>query len=131
MAEHSTPQAFLKLKIQTVPQAAKTEICQRGSSPVRVHRLSAGFVPAQASCVEYRLVVRDANTLQVLQLYTCLDQIQYIEWSSDSLFILCAMYKRGIVQVRTKAERAGDWGVVGVGAPERQALGQMLLIVCA
>ncbi|NXL42439.1 WRP73 protein, partial [Podilymbus podiceps] len=52
-----------------------------------------------ASCVQYRLVVRDANTLQVLQLYTCLDQIQYIEWSSDSLFILCAMYKRGIVQV--------------------------------
>ncbi|NXV41620.1 WRP73 protein, partial [Uria aalge] len=52
-----------------------------------------------ASCVQYRLVVRDANTLQILQLYTCLDQIQYIEWSSDSLFILCAMYKRGIVQV--------------------------------
>uniref|UniRef100_A0A8B9MCG6 WD repeat containing, antisense to TP73 n=1 Tax=Accipiter nisus TaxID=211598 RepID=A0A8B9MCG6_9AVES len=52
-----------------------------------------------ASCVQYRLVVRDVNTLQILQLYTCLDQIQYIEWSSDSLFILCAMYKRGIVQV--------------------------------
>ncbi|XP_059685989.1 WD repeat-containing protein WRAP73 isoform X2 [Gavia stellata] len=52
-----------------------------------------------ASCVQYRLVVRDVNTLQILQLYTCLDQIQYIEWSSDSLFVLCAMYKRGIVQV--------------------------------
>lgn len=52
-----------------------------------------------ASGVQYRLVVRDANTLQILQLYTCLDQIQHIEWSSDSLFILCAMYKRGIVQV--------------------------------
>uniref|UniRef100_A0A8D0KVA4 WD repeat containing, antisense to TP73 n=1 Tax=Strix occidentalis caurina TaxID=311401 RepID=A0A8D0KVA4_STROC len=52
-----------------------------------------------ASCVQYRLVVRDASTLQILQLYTCLDQIQYIEWSSDSLFILCAMYKRGVVQV--------------------------------
>ncbi|XP_006016278.1 WD repeat-containing protein WRAP73 isoform X1 [Alligator sinensis] len=52
-----------------------------------------------ASCVQYRLIVRDVNTLQILQLYTCLDQIQYVEWSSDSLFILCAMYKRGIVQV--------------------------------
>ncbi|XP_040507062.1 WD repeat-containing protein WRAP73 isoform X4 [Gallus gallus] len=52
-----------------------------------------------ASCVQYRLIIRDVNTLQILQLYTCLDQIQYIEWSSDSLFILCAMYKRGIVQV--------------------------------
>ncbi|NXH18767.1 WRP73 protein, partial [Bucco capensis] len=52
-----------------------------------------------ASCVQYQLVVRDVSTLQILQLYTCLDQIQHIEWSSDSLFILCAMYKRGIVQV--------------------------------
>lgn len=57
-----------------------------------------------ASCVQYRLIIRDVNTLQILHLYTCLDQIQYIEWSSDSLFILCAMYKRGIVQVRTQAE---------------------------
>lgn len=54
--------------------------------------------------MQYRLIIRDVNTLQILQLYTCLDQIQYIEWSSDSLFILCAMYKRGIVQVRTQTE---------------------------
>ncbi|ETE60008.1 WD repeat-containing protein WRAP73, partial [Ophiophagus hannah] len=54
-----------------------------------------------ASGVQYRLVIRDVSTLQILQLFTCLDQIQHIEWSSDSLFIFCAMYKRGIVQVRT------------------------------
>ncbi|XP_074074760.1 WD repeat-containing protein WRAP73 isoform X3 [Macrotis lagotis] len=52
-----------------------------------------------ASCIQYRLVVRDVSTLQVLQLYTCLDQIQHLEWSADSLFILCAMYKRGLVQI--------------------------------
>ncbi|XP_026867092.1 WD repeat-containing protein WRAP73 isoform X1 [Electrophorus electricus] len=52
-----------------------------------------------ATCVQYRLVVRDVNTLQILQLYTCLDQVASMEWSSDSLFILCAMYKRGLVQV--------------------------------
>ena len=45
-------------------------------------------------------MVRDVHTLQILHLYTCLDQIQHIEWSADSLFILCAMYKRGQVQVR-------------------------------
>lgn len=56
-------------------------------------------LPLQASCIQYRLVVRDANTLQILQLYTCLDQIQHLEWSADSLFILCALYKRGLVQV--------------------------------
>ncbi|KAF3860263.1 hypothetical protein F7725_000518 [Dissostichus mawsoni] len=52
-----------------------------------------------ATCVQYRLVVRDVGTLQILQLYTCLDQISHMDWSSDSLFILCAMYKRGLVQV--------------------------------
>ncbi|KAM8863407.1 WD repeat-containing protein WRAP73-like isoform 2-T2 [Spinachia spinachia] len=52
-----------------------------------------------ATCVQYRLVVRDVSTLQILQLYTCLDQISHMDWSSDSLFILCAMYKRGLVQV--------------------------------
>lgn len=65
------------------------------------HQLSAALGLSQASCVQYRLIVRDVSTLQILQLYTCLDQIQYVEWSSDSLFILCAMYKRGIVQVST------------------------------
>ncbi|XP_072043725.1 WD repeat-containing protein WRAP73-like [Amphiura filiformis] len=45
------------------------------------------------------MVVRDVRTLQILQLYTCLDTVQSIEWSSDSMFILCSMYKRGIVQV--------------------------------
>lgn len=64
-----------------------------------------GPPPFQASCVQYRLVVRDASTLQILQLYTCLDQIQHIEWSADSLFILCALYRRGLVQVRPAAPR--------------------------
>ncbi|KAG9332835.1 hypothetical protein JZ751_014934 [Albula glossodonta] len=57
------------------------------------------FTRRKATCVQYRLVVRDVNTLQILHLYTCLDQISQMEWSSDSLFILCAMYKRGLVQV--------------------------------
>lgn len=74
------------------------------SGPVLMHQPSCVPICAQASCVQYRLIIRDVNTLQIVQLYTCLDQIQYIEWSSDSLFILCAMYKRGIVQVRTQAE---------------------------
>lgn len=52
-----------------------------------------------ATCVQYRLVVRDVTTLQILHLYTCLDQVMHLEWSSDSLFMLCAMYRRGLVQV--------------------------------
>lgn len=63
----------------------------------------------QASCVQYRLVVRDVNSLQILHVYTCLDQIQHVEWSADSLFILCAMYKRGLVQVgaRVRGQEPG------------------------
>ncbi|XP_004607262.1 WD repeat-containing protein WRAP73 [Sorex araneus] len=52
-----------------------------------------------ASCVQYRLVVRDVRSLQVLRLFACLDRVQHLEWSADSLFLLCAMYKRGLVQV--------------------------------
>lgn len=47
------------------------------------------------------------NSLQILRLYTCLDQIQHFEWSADSLFILCAMYKRGLVQVGARVGGRG------------------------
>ncbi|KAB0341792.1 hypothetical protein FD754_018718 [Muntiacus muntjak] len=70
------------------------------SGPVGRHQCVLAVLLSQASCVQYRLVVRDASTLQILQLYTCLDQIQHLEWSADSLFILCALYKRGLVQLR-------------------------------
>ncbi|KAK2557757.1 WD repeat-containing protein WRAP73 [Acropora cervicornis] len=53
-----------------------------------------------ANCVQYRLLVRDVKSLQILQLYTCLDVVQCIEWSSDSLYILCGMFKRGVIQLR-------------------------------
>ncbi|CAK8694465.1 unnamed protein product [Clavelina lepadiformis] len=51
------------------------------------------------TCVSYKVIVRSVDTLQILRLYTCLDAVQNIEWSSDSAFLLCAMYKRGICQV--------------------------------
>lgn len=52
-----------------------------------------------AAVVEFRLIVRDVDTFQIQNLYSCLDTIQCIEWSSDSQFILCGLYKRGVVQV--------------------------------
>lgn len=53
-----------------------------------------------ASCCQYRLVIRDSKTLQILNLQTCVDPVQVLCWSPDSLFVLCGMLKRGIVQVR-------------------------------
>ncbi|CAD7696704.1 unnamed protein product [Ostreobium quekettii] len=52
-----------------------------------------------AVAVEYRLIVRDWQTLRVVQMYSCLDRIQHVEWSSDSSYILCGLYDRSIVQV--------------------------------
>ncbi|XP_059172852.1 WD repeat-containing protein WRAP73-like [Physella acuta] len=52
-----------------------------------------------ASAVDYRLVIRDVETLQIQHLFSCLDEIQSIQWSGDSQFILCGMFKRGMVQV--------------------------------
>lgn len=52
-----------------------------------------------ANCVQYRLIVREVKTLQIVQLFTNLDAVQYMEWSSDSAYILCGMYKRSLIQV--------------------------------
>lgn len=52
-----------------------------------------------ASCSQHRLVVREARSLQILHIHTCLDPVQQLEWSPDSCLLLCAMYKRGVVQV--------------------------------
>ncbi|KAK6176062.1 hypothetical protein SNE40_014418 [Patella caerulea] len=52
-----------------------------------------------ASAVDYRLVIRNTDTLQIENVFSCIDSINYIEWSNDSGFILCAMIKRSVVQV--------------------------------
>ena len=53
-----------------------------------------------AGAVDNRLVVRDAETLQVVQLFSCIDKIQRLEWARNSVFLLCCCYKKGLVQAR-------------------------------
>lgn len=36
--------------------------------------------------------------MQVVQLFSCLDKISYIEWALDSEYILCGLYKRPMIQ---------------------------------
>uniref|UniRef100_A0A1D1YZT6 WD repeat-containing protein WRAP73 n=1 Tax=Anthurium amnicola TaxID=1678845 RepID=A0A1D1YZT6_9ARAE len=52
-----------------------------------------------AIAVDYRLVIRDVVSLKVIQLYSCVDKINYVEWALDSEYILCVLYKRPMVQV--------------------------------
>lgn len=50
----------------------------------------------QGNCVQYRLLIRDVKTLQILQLYTCLDVVQCIEvFAIDSfhLSLIVDMYQ--------------------------------------
>jgi len=71
-----------------------------------------------AIAVQHRLVIRDAESLQIVQLFSCIDNIQAIEWSQDSEYILCASYKLGVIQVWSLSDQ--EWtakineGVVGL-----------------
>lgn len=45
------------------------------------------------------LVVYDADSLEPVRHCVNLDEVCAVEWSCDSEFVLCGLYKRGIVQV--------------------------------
>ncbi|KAJ3172057.1 WD repeat-containing protein wrap73 [Geranomyces variabilis] len=60
-----------------------------------------------ATAVQYRVVIRDAETLQILHLFTCTDTVQFIEWSPDSELVCCASFKLGAIQVWSV--RNEDW----------------------
>ncbi|KAK8489787.1 hypothetical protein V6N11_046854 [Hibiscus sabdariffa] len=51
-----------------------------------------------AAAVDYRLVIRDTLSFKVVQLFSCLDKISYIEWALDSEYILCGLHKRPMIQ---------------------------------
>ena len=60
-----------------------------------------------AAATEYRLVVRDCLSTQVVQIFSCIDKISHIEWCPNSTYILCGLVKRAIVQVWSVREP--DW----------------------
>ena len=52
-----------------------------------------------ATAVQYRLVIRDADSLQILHLFNTPDALSDIVWSPDSDLILTAHYRLGCIQV--------------------------------
>lgn len=60
-----------------------------------------------AAATEYRLIVRDSLSTQVVQIYSCIDKISNIAWCPNSTYILCGLVKRAIVQVWSVREP--DW----------------------
>ena len=45
------------------------------------------------------LVVRDVDDMSVVNLFNCADEIKHVEWSFDSMYILCGIYGRAVVDV--------------------------------
>ncbi|KAK9816843.1 hypothetical protein WJX72_005821 [[Myrmecia] bisecta] len=76
----------------------------RFSGPQPAYSPDGRFV---ANCVEYRLVIREVETLQVVQLYSCIDKIQQLEWCPNSRYVLCALWQRATVQVWSVSDP--DW----------------------
>lgn len=60
-----------------------------------------------ANAVEYRLIIRDADSLRIIQLYSCLDRIDTLQFSPNSLYVLCGLNSRGIVQLWSVDQ--SDW----------------------
>ena len=54
-----------------------------------------------------RLTVRSIDTLEVTNIFQCVDKIEKVEISPDSEFILCALYSRNVVQVFSMNDK--DW----------------------
>uniref|UniRef100_A0A8C4Q297 WD repeat containing, antisense to TP73 n=1 Tax=Eptatretus burgeri TaxID=7764 RepID=A0A8C4Q297_EPTBU len=53
-----------------------------------------GSLPLLAYCVQLKLMVRDVRALHVTNTFTCVDLVNQLEWSADSLFLSCSMHRR-------------------------------------
>jgi WD40 repeat protein len=65
---------------------------------------SSQYIASAAGAV---LTIRDSTSLETLQVYTCVDKIDHIEFSYDSAYILCEIRSRSVVQVFSVADN--EW----------------------
>ncbi|GBF93064.1 hypothetical protein Rsub_05675 [Raphidocelis subcapitata] len=52
-----------------------------------------------ASAVDWQLTIREVESLQTVQIYSCLDKIHRLEWSPNSRYVACGLDDRATVQV--------------------------------
>ena len=91
--------------IKPLPRPVLTQIyvaiwCHQATRISFFHCLNLFADRFQANTVQYRLIVREVKTLQILNLYTCLDAIQHIEVSGISFsnaFSWIKMYKLRVI----------------------------------
>lgn len=46
-----------------------------------------------------KLNVRNADTLEIVNIFSCVDKIESFEFSPDSCYVMCALYSRNSIQV--------------------------------
>lgn len=77
-----------------------------------------------AAAAQNRVLLRDAETLSLVNVYTCGDKVERIEWSADSEYILSEISKQGVVQVWSVADPAWTCRIdEGLGGIARAAWG--------
>eukprot|EP01147_Barroeca_monosierra_P008776 gene8776-1151_t len=52
-----------------------------------------------AACIENKLVIRRSDDLASVGTHACKDAVKYMEWSSDSRFIITANFQRALIEV--------------------------------
>ncbi|CAE8585482.1 unnamed protein product [Polarella glacialis] len=60
-----------------------------------------------AAAAQNRILIRNAESLKLVQVYVCLDKVERVEWSPDSEFLLTELGRQGIVQVWSLKE--SEW----------------------
>jgi WD40 repeat protein len=56
---------------------------------------------------KFRVVLRDAESLEIIRMVQCMDSVDALSWSHDSQYFLCPQYKRRVVQAWSATEE--DW----------------------
>jgi WD40 repeat protein len=84
-----------------------------------------------ASIASARVAVRDADTLQIVHIFTAHDTINHIAWSPDSDYIMAASYTLGRVYVwsvvNDKWSAVIDEGAIGMVAARWSPTGRHIL----
>jgi hypothetical protein len=55
-----------------------------------------------------RVSVRATDSLDVVNIFQCVDWIDKIEISPDNCYVLCALYSRNVVQVFSMEDKSGS-----------------------
>lgn len=57
-----------------------------------------------ATAVDYRVIVRDVDSLEVAAMFSCVDRVDQLEWAPAGDLLLAALHARGTTQVFSVAD---------------------------